>query len=78
MSLVAKVSCSLLQIKPFKHSLSGLSAQGRSYTSRVTAMLTLSDLQALGRNVLPLSCASSSRRLLEEDSAPDEDHPPLE
>lgn len=27
MSLVAKVSCSLLQIKPFKHSLSGLSAQ---------------------------------------------------
>ena len=40
MSLVAKVSCSLLQIKLFKHSLSGLSAQGRSYTSRVTAMLT--------------------------------------
>ena len=27
MSLVAKVSCSLFQIKPFKHSLGGLSAQ---------------------------------------------------
>ena len=77
MSLVAKVSCSLLQIKPFKHSLSGLSAQGSSYTSRVTAMLILRDLQALGSNALSLSCASSSGRLLEEDSAPDEDHPPL-
>ena len=71
MSLVAKVSCSLLQIKPFKHSLSGLSAQGRSYTSRVTAMLILRDLQALGSNALSLSPASSFGRLTKGYSAPD-------
>ena len=71
MSLVAKVSCSLLQIKPFKHSLSGLSAQGSSYTSRVTAMLILRDLQALGSNALSLSPASSFGRLTKGYSAPD-------